>query len=56
MRSAGGLEYFDAPAVRRNRGRVAADRDYRFSSIVTGVVMSDAFRMKMKRPAPVEAA
>ena len=50
-----GLEYYDAPAVRRIVAR-AADRDYRFSSIVTGIVMSDAFRMKMKRSAPGEAA
>ena len=50
-----GLEYFDAPAVRRTV-RVAASEDYRFSSIVTGIVMSDAFRMKVKRPAPEETA
>ena len=50
-----GLEYYDAPAVRRIVGQ-AADRDYRFSSIVAGIVMSDAFRMKMKRPASDETA
>ena len=50
-----GLEYYDAPAVRRIVAR-AAEQDYRFSSIIAGIVMSDAFRMKMKRPAPDEAA
>ena len=41
-----GLEYYDAPAVRRIVTRAGAD-DYRFSSIVTGIVTSDAFRMKV---------
>ena len=50
-----GLEYYDAPAVRRIVAR-AADQDYRFSSIIAGIVTSDAFRMKMKRPAPDEIA
>ncbi|MCE2541752.1 MAG: DUF1592 domain-containing protein [Acidobacteria bacterium] len=50
-----GLEYFDAPAV-RGIVTAAASENYRFSSIVTGIVMSDAFRMKVKRPASVESA
>ena len=41
-----GLEYFDAPAVRRIVTGARAE-DYRFSSIVTGIVTSDAFRMKV---------
>ena len=55
-----GMEYYDAPAVRRVV-RAAAQEDYRFSAIVDGVVTSDVFRMKMKRraadgPAAVAAA
>ena len=39
------LEYRDMPAVRRIVSRAAAD-DYRFKSIVMGIVSSDAFRMR----------
>jgi hypothetical protein len=39
------LEYFDMPQVRAIV-RAAEDDDYRFASIVTGVVLSDAFRMQ----------
>ena len=46
-----GMEYYDAPAVRRIV-RAAAEDDYRFSALVDGVVTSDVFRMKLKRPAP----
>ena len=46
-----GMEYSDAPAVRRIV-RAAAEDDYRFSALVDGVVTSDVFRMKVKRPAP----
>ena len=45
-----GMEYYDAPAVRRIV-RAAAEDDYRFSALVDGVVKSDVFRMKVKRPA-----
>ncbi|MCY4030006.1 MAG: DUF1592 domain-containing protein, partial [Acidobacteria bacterium] len=45
-----GMEYSDAPAVRRIV-RAAAEDDYRFSALVDGVVTSDVFRMKVKRPA-----
>ena len=45
-----GMEYYDAPAVRRVV-RAAAREDYRFSAFVEGIVASDTFRMKMKRPA-----
>ena len=41
-----GLEYFDVPAVRRIVTGARAE-DYRISSIVTGIVTSDAFRMKV---------
>ena len=40
-----GLEYYDAPVVRRLVRQAAAD-DYRFSSIVLGIVSSEPFRMK----------
>ena len=46
-----GLEYYDAPVVRRIV-RQAGDDGYRFSSIVTAIVTSDPFRTKMKRPTP----
>jgi hypothetical protein len=45
------VQYFDMPAVRGVVHR-AAQNDYRFSSLVLGVVSSDAFQMKMKK-APV---
>jgi hypothetical protein len=41
-------QYFDMPTVRTVVHR-AAQNDYRFSSLVLGVVSSDAFQMKMKR-------
>ena len=44
---AAGSRRRDAPAV-RGIVRDAADTDYAFSSIVTGVVLSDPFRMKLK--------
>ena len=46
------VEYFDMPTVRGVVHR-AAQNDYRFSSLVLGVVSSDAFQMKMKRSAVV---
>ena len=42
-----GLDYNDAPAVRRIVAQAAA-RDYRFSSIVSGIVQSTPFQMKVK--------
>ena len=39
------LEYFDMPQVRAVV-RAAADDDYRFASIVTGIALSDAFRLQ----------
>jgi hypothetical protein len=39
------LEYFDMPQV-RGIVRQAAKDDYRLSSIVAGIVTSDAFRMQ----------
>lgn len=38
------VEYYDQPAV-REISRAAADNDYRMSSFILGVVMSDAFQM-----------
>jgi hypothetical protein len=46
------VQYFDMPAVRAIVRRAAQD-DYRFSSIVLGVVGSDAFQMRMKKAATV---
>ena len=42
-----GVEYFDGPAVRKIVRDAAAD-DYRFSSIVIGIVNSTPFRMRQK--------
>jgi Protein of unknown function (DUF1585)/Protein of unknown function (DUF1588) len=42
------VEYFDMPTV-RSVVRRAAQNDYRFSSLVLGVVESAPFQMKMKR-------
>ena len=41
------LKYYDMPVVRQVV-RDAAKNDYRFSSLVVGIVESDAFQMKMK--------
>jgi len=45
-----GLEYYDMPVV-RSITREAARNDYRFSSIVMGIVKSTAFQMKRAREA-----
>jgi len=44
------LEYFDMPQVRRIV-RVAAKDNYKLSSIVVGIVNSDAFRKQGSEPA-----
>jgi hypothetical protein len=41
------VQYYDMPAV-RSIVRKAAQNDYKFSSLVLGVVESDAFQKKMK--------
>ena len=41
-----GLEHYDAPSVRKIVSRARA-QDYRFSSLVLGVVSSDPFQMRM---------
>jgi len=46
------VQYFDMPAVRAVVHR-AAQNDDRFSSLILGVVSSDAFQMRMKKPAVV---
>ena len=43
-----GLEYYDMPTVRAI-ARGAAKDDYRFSSIIIGIVESDAFQMRAAR-------
>jgi hypothetical protein len=48
------LEHFDKPAVRKIV-REAARNDYRFSSIVLGIVNSVPFQMKAKQSAPARA-
>jgi hypothetical protein len=44
------LHYDDMPLVRAIVGR-AASRDHRFSSLLLGVIESDAFQKRVKRPA-----
>jgi hypothetical protein len=43
-----GLEYYDAPTV-RDIVRDARGQDYRFSSLVLGIVSSDPFQMRMSQ-------
>ncbi len=43
-----GLEYYDAPAVRKIVTGARA-QDYRFSSLVLGIVSSDPFQMRMSQ-------
>ena len=42
-----GLQTYDRPVVRSNV-RAAAPHDYRFSSLVLGVVQSAPFQMRQK--------
>ena len=42
-----GVEYYDMPLVRSIVNN-AADEQYRFSALVTGIVESPAFRMRVK--------
>jgi hypothetical protein len=46
-----GVEYYDMPTVRAI-ARGAAKDGYRFSSIILGIVESDAFRMRAAEQAP----
>jgi hypothetical protein len=48
-----GLDYEDIPLV-RSITRDAAENDYRFSSLLIGVVSSPAFTMNVKVAASVE--
>jgi hypothetical protein len=49
-----GLEYYDMPTV-RGIARDASHNDYRFSSIVLGIVKSTPFQMRRVQDAPVTA-
>jgi hypothetical protein len=49
------LEYYDEPAVRKIV-REAAAKDYRWSSIVLGIVESPAFQMRESAPLPTKAS
>jgi hypothetical protein len=49
-----GLDYNDAPVV-RSIARTAAKDDYKFSSLVMGIVNSPPFQMRTKRNAEVVA-
>ncbi|MDQ3333530.1 MAG: DUF1585 domain-containing protein [Planctomycetota bacterium] len=41
-----GIEFYDAPAIRQIV-RDAKDDDYRFSSLIFGIVKSTPFQMRM---------
>ena len=43
------VHYYDEPAI-RSILRKAANTDYRFSSLVTGIVANDAFKERVKAP------
>ncbi len=43
-----GVEYYDAPAIRKIM-REAADSDYRWSSLILGIVKSTPFQMRRSR-------
>jgi len=47
------VEPFDGPAVRSIQ-RTAAKEDYRFSSIVTGIVLSDPFRLRLSQASEID--
>ncbi len=47
-----GLEYYDMPTVRKIV-RDAGSEDYRFSSLIMGIVKSTPFEMKVKKLQPV---
>ena len=40
------VEYYDGPAVRKVTRRAAAAQDYRWSSLVLGIVKSVPFQMR----------
>ena len=46
-----GLEYYDMPTVRAIT-RAAAKNDYRFSSVIAGIVESAPFQMRAAETAP----
>ena len=50
-----GVEYFDAPAVRKIVNN-ADKNDYRFSSIILGIVNSAPFQMRRADPTPVASS
>ncbi len=46
-----GLEYYDMPTVRTIERNAAAGNNYRFSSLILGIVKSTPFQMKKAQPA-----
>jgi hypothetical protein len=50
-----GVQFSDRPAI-RGITRSASSSDYRWSSIVSGIVKSPAFQMRMTRPPGVRAS
>jgi hypothetical protein len=50
-----GVEYYDEPTI-RGIAREAAKQNYRFSSVVLGIVRSPAFQMKSAAVTPTQTA
>jgi mono/diheme cytochrome c family protein len=50
-----GVEYYDEPTI-RGIAREAAKQNYRFSSVVLGIVRSPAFQMKSAAATPTQTA
>jgi hypothetical protein len=49
------IDYYDGPAIRKIV-RDSAKNDYKFSSVVTGIIRSAPFQMRMKPEASTESA
>ena len=49
------MEYYDAPAIRAIE-RTAARDDYRFSSLILGIVQSTPFQMRRPPDSPTTVA
>jgi hypothetical protein len=49
-----GLEAYDAPAIRQVKRQAARD-DYRFESLIQGIVTSTPFQMRMAQEREISA-
>ena len=51
-----GLQHYDMPVVRDDRPRRRREQDYRFSSLVLGIVKSAPFQMRQRKATRVRSA